>query len=196
MRAVRDAAPLALLLCLLVSGGACTHSAAAGADAASTDGGKLDAGDARAPLPPYDAGLDEQIPATTSEDLTARGKHMLEAITHDNPDLGADMLFPRDAYIAVKDVSDPGRLWDRKVLPLWTKRIHKLHRHHGMERAQFVAIEIGHTVLQPLPKRNEWKKSLWMVKKSKLVYSIDGKTMRLDLPEMTAWRGAWYVSRL
>ena len=186
----------ALLMCLLVGAAACNHSAAAGADAGGGDGGRLDAGDARAPLVAYDAGGDEQIPATTSEDLTARGKHLLEAIAHDNPDLGADMLFPRDAYVSVKDLNDPGRYWDRKVVTQWTRRIHKLHRRHGMERAQFQAIELGHTVLQPLPKHKEWKKSLWTVKKSKLVYSIDGKTMRLDLPEMTAWHGAWYVSRL
>ena len=50
--------------------------------------------------------------------------------------------------------------------------------------------------LQPLPRRKEWKKALWTVKKSKLAYSIDGETFRMDLPEMTAWRGAWYVNRL
>ena len=148
----------------LIAGGilggiaACNHSAAAGADSGHGDAGKHD--DARAPLAAfYDAGaLDEQIPATSSEDLTTRAKHLLEAIAHDNPDLGADMLFPREAYIAARDVQDPGRMWDRKMLVQWNRRVHQLHKRRGMERAQFVSLELGHAVVQSVPKRKDWKK--------------------------------------
>jgi hypothetical protein len=34
------------------------------------------------------------------------------------------------------------------------------------------------------------------VKHSKLAFTIEGKIRHLEIAEMTAWRGAWYVTRL
>ena len=201
-RAVQVSAAVAL--CVLATAGvACKGSAAAGPDAGDLrDGGKglLDAGDARAPSSTslaYDSGIaDEQIPATSSEELTARAKHLLEAIAHDNSDLGADMLFPRDAYLAARDVADPGKVWEKQVSSLFKRQVHRLSRKKGTDHAQFVSIELGHSVVQAVPHKRDWKKPLWRVKHSKITFSIEGKMHRLDVAEMTAWRGAWYVTRL
>jgi hypothetical protein len=192
-----------LVTCLFAPAcGGCNH-ASARADVDAGDGGKLDAGDARAPAASsasslaYDSGiLDEQIPATTSEDLTTRTRHLLEAIAHDNPELGADMIFPRDAYVTARDAADPGRAWETKVHGLFVKQLHRLSKKKGIEQAQYVSFELGHSVTQSVPKKHEWKKPLWKVKHAKLTFTIEGKTHRLDIAEMTAWRGAWYVTRL
>src|SRR5262249_50730179 len=129
-------------------------------------------------------------------DLTNRARHLLEAIAHDNPELGADILFPRDAWVAARDVADPGRQWDGKVSSLFKKQLHRLHRTRGIEKAQFISFELGHAVVQTMPKHKDWKKPLWKVKHSKLTFMIDGKTHRIDIAEMVGWRGAWYVTRL
>jgi hypothetical protein len=50
--------------------------------------------------------------------------------------------------------------------------------------------------VQIVPKKHGWKKPLWRVKHSKLTFVIEGKTHRVDIGEMVAWRGAWYVTRL
>jgi hypothetical protein len=128
--------------------------------------------------------------------MTARAKHLLEAIAQDNPDLAMDMLFPRDGYLAVKDVPDPGKAWEKQVKVFFGKTVKKLHKKKGIERAQFVSFELGHAVVQSVPKKRDWKKPLWKVRHSKLTYTIDGKTQHLDIAEMTGWRGAWYVTRL
>ena len=56
--------------------------------------------------------------------------------------------------------------------------------------------ELGRSIVQITPKNKDFKKPLWRVKHSKLTFMIDGKERHLDIAEMTAWRGAWYVTRL
>ena len=179
------------------SGGASASFDAGG----SRDGGRLDAGagdpKAQALALALDAGSDDvQIPPTSSEELTARAKHLLEAITQDNPDLAADVLFPRDGFITARVVADAAKVWEKKVSGVFKKQVHQLHKRKGIDRAQFVSLELGHSVMQATPRKHDWKKPLWKVKHSKLTFTIDGKPFKIDVGEMTAWRGAWYVTRL
>lgn len=140
---------------------------------------------------------DSALPAASSEDLDRRMRHLLEAIAHDEPALAADVLFPRDGYGMVRDAADPQKIWDTRVEAGFRRAIAHLHKRlTGIERAKFVSFEIGRTIVQLTPKKNEFKKPLWRVKHSKLTFTIDGKERHLDIAEMTAWRGAWYVTRL
>ena len=192
----------ALVAALAIVAGACTPSASAGTDGGGDARASIaDAGDAQATTatnvadaaPPDDTNL----PAASGDDLTSRARHLFEAIAHDNADLGADMLFPRDAYIAVHDSADPGKNWDNKVISSFRRGVHTVHRHSkGIENAQFVAFELGHAVLQITPRKHEWKRPLWRVQRSKIKYTIDGRTQRLEIAEMTSWRGNWYITRL
>lgn len=189
---------LAVAALLALSVAACHSSNAAGADGGPSDGGadaRADAGDARAPLADASA-EDEQIPPTSSEELTARARHLLEAISQDNPDLAVDIQFPRDAFVAARDSTDAAKVWEKRVSQPFKKHVHGLHKKKGMDRAQFVQLELGHSVVQQGVRRHEWKRPLWKVKHSRLVYVIDGKTYKIDIGEMMAWKGAWYVTRL
>ncbi len=146
-----------------------------------------------------DAGVleDTAMPASSGDDLLLRMGHLLEAISQDNPDLASDALFPRDAYIASKDAADPPKAWEKKVSTPFRRSVGRMHkRMKGIERAKFVSFELGHSVVQLTPKKKDFKKPLWRVKHSKLTFMIDGKVRHLDIAEMTAWRGAWYVTRL
>lgn len=156
------------------------------AEASATAAAASDAGPADDPLPP-----------SSSDEMTTRQKHLLEAIAHDNADLATDMIFPRDAYLSVRDSADPGKAWDAKVSSAFRKNVHTLHkRTHGIEKAQFVSFELGKSVQQATPKKREWKRPLWRVKRSRLTFTVDGKTQRIDIGEMTGWHGAWYVTKL
>src|SRR2546423_13522086 len=55
---------------------------------------------------------DTALPQTSGEELSARMRHLLEAISQENADLAADVLFPRDAYAATKDLSDASKAWE------------------------------------------------------------------------------------
>lgn len=182
---------------LALGGSGCTDkSAAAPPDAAAILQAHLDAGDAgpTAETPAYD---DSAMPASSGEDLDKRMSHLLEAIAHNNPDLAVDALFPRDAYVALRDVPDPQKAWEKRVSNPFRRSIEQMHkRMKGIEHARFVSFEIGRSIVQVSPKKREFKKPLWRVKHSKLTFTLDGKQRQIDIAEMTAWRGAWYITRL
>lgn len=187
------------LACVCAALAGCNPTTPARADAG--DGGRPDAGKAdggsRAAATTADAGAaDDLMPAASSEELTGRARHLIEAITQDNPDLASDIMFPREGYVAVRDVGDPTKAWEKQVQNPFRKALHRLRKKKGMERAQFVSFELGHAVVQSGMRRGGWKKPLWVVKHSKVVYTVDGRSYRLDVSEMTGWRGAWYVTRL
>src|SRR5437868_9768279 len=89
-------------------------SGAAADSGATLLAARLDAASSAA----HDAGSDlddTALPHTSSEELSARMRHLLEAISQDNADLASDVLFPRDAYAATKDLSDPSKAWERRL---------------------------------------------------------------------------------
>ena len=168
--------------------------ATAGAvDAGPVDGAGL-SNEASAPGWADAAPADDTIPATSSDELTARARHLLEAITKDDADLATDIVFPRAAWLGLRDAADPAREWDKKVDRPFRRALHAMSRH--AEGAQFVSLELGHAVVQEPVTRHGWKKALWSVHGSRLTYVVDGHTRTLSIREMTAWRGAWYVTRL
>lgn len=211
---LRCAAAAPLLAALLGVATGCTPNAIAGteprgdarseaAPGAAPSAGAAVGGDAGAAPGLAGAGAgasanqDEALPALASEDLTRRAKHLVEAIAQDSPHLAGDFMFPREGYVAAKDAQDPSRAWDKTVSAPFAKRVHVLHkRMKGLERGQFVGIELGHTVTQITPRKKDFKKPLWRVKHSKILVNVDGRMQRIELGELTSYRGAWYVTRL
>ena len=181
--------------CTPVQGGAHGDSGEAGPTAATI--APFDAGDGGS-VAPADAGPpDDGIPSSLAPDLTARGRHLLEAIARDNPELATDIVFPRDAFVAARDTADPAKLWDQRIYPGFQRDVHLFKKRiTGADRVQFVSFEIGHSVQQIIPKRHDWKRPLWRVKHSKLTFTVDGKQGRLEVMEMTSWHGAWYITKL
>jgi hypothetical protein len=168
-----------------------------GADAGA-DAGVGDAAEAGMAAPIVEAGPpDDAIPPGSSEELTERARHLLEAIGKDQVDLATDILFPRDAWLAVRDAQDLGKDWEARVARPFRKAVHALSRHHhDLDRAQFASLELGHAVTQAPLRRHGWKRALWVVHGSRLSFVVDGRTHTLPVHELTAWRGAWYVTRL
>jgi len=189
---------LGLVFLLPVALGGCkeSHGEVVASDAASADASS-DGRATGAMSTPLDAAPpDDSIPPTSGDDLTARARHLLEAVGKDDPDLATDILFPRDGWLATRDAADPGKEWEKRVAAPFRKSIHAdARRHEELDRAQFVSLELGHVVVQSTPRRHGWKKPLWTVKGSRLTFLVDGHTRSLSIREMTAWRGAWYVTR-
>jgi hypothetical protein len=146
-----------------------------------------------------DAGMidDRAMPAMSGEDLDNRMRHLLEALAQNNPDLGADALFPRDAYGASHDAKDALAEWEKRVHSPFRRSVERVHKKlRGIERAKFVSFEPGRAIMQVSTKKRSFTKPLWRVKHSKLTLSIDGKSHPIEIAEMIAWRGAWYITKL
>ena len=188
---------------LLFGTTACSHGSGA-KDAGIVDGSSMlitdagaDAGDAG--FIDVDAGeaAEDALPSSIAADLGDRSKHLVEAIAHDDPTLSQDFVFPRDAYATSHDRSDASSVWDKKILALYARDIHTLHKKiKTSAHAGFVSFDLGHEVQQITPKPKDFNRPLWRVKHSKITISIDGKTDRIDIAEMMGWRGAWYITRL
>ena len=140
---------------------------------------------------------DDAMPEASSADLTNRARHLLEAIAKSSPDLALDMLFPREGYIGARDAPDPGKLWDVKLKPAYEAQVKRAaKRTKGMDRAVFVSFELGKSISRIVPKKKEWKAQLWRVKRSSITFTIDGKAHRMEVAELVAWRGNWYLAKL
>jgi hypothetical protein len=182
---------LALAACTDKSSGAAHDGGDSAILARARDGG-LDGG------ANGDGGVDDlALPPAANEELLGRMRHLLEAISQNNPDLAGDVLFPRDAYVASRDTVDPQKAWEKRVSGLFRRSVERTQkRTKGIENAKFVGFELGHAITQMTPKKHDFKRPLWRVKHSKLMFTIEGKVRHLEIAELTAWRGAWYVTRL
>ncbi len=170
-----------------------------GSSDAGADANIADAAEAgRQATPVVEGGPpDDEMPPTSSDELAERARHLLEAIGKDQADLATDILFPRDAWLAARDAVDLGKDWETHAAAPFRKAVHGLSRHHhDLDRAQFASLEVGHGVAQATPHRHGWTKTLWVVHGSRLSFDVDGRTHTLPIREKTAWRGAWYVTRL
>jgi hypothetical protein len=149
-------------------------------------------------MAPIEAGPeDNDVPSGPTEELTQRARHLLEAIAKDETDLATDILFPRDAWLATRDAPDLGKDWNRQVASPFRRSVHALSRHHpDLDRAQFVSLELGHALSQATPHRHGWTKPMFVLHGCRISFVVDGRTRTLPIREMTAWRGAWYVTRL
>lgn len=189
---------------LALSAAGCTDKTASASQADPTlHSAKLDAGaeGGASANASADAGLaidDVAMPKASGEELDLRMRHLVEAVGQGNADLAGDVLFPRDAYIQTKDSSDPQHAWEKKVQGSFKRGVESLHKKMkgGEAKFAFVSFELGHSVTQITPKKKDWKRPLWRVKHSKLTFTEGGKQRHLDIAEMTAWRGAWYVTKL
>ncbi len=184
-------------ICILSGCKTATHSAEAEVTAGALDAGS--GGRARATAIAVDASPapdDTVLPAANPE-LVTRARHLLEAIAQDDATLAGDILFPRDGWLATRDVEDPGKDWDRHVATPFRRQMHTLsRRHRDLSRAQVVSLELGGAVTQTSMRHRGWRKGLWTVSDSRLTFVADGHTQVLSIREMVAWRGAWYVTRL
>jgi len=170
-----------------------------GADARFTASARLDAAtDALSAADAAEAGpADDAMPDATSLTLTVRARHLLEAIAKDSPDLATDVIFPRDGYLLARDDKDPAKVWDAKLKPAFARDVGRLNkRMKGAVRAIFVSFELGKQIVRITPKKHDYRSPLWRVKHSSLQVTIDGRDHRIDVAEMVAWRGNWYVTRL
>src|SRR5206468_1163848 len=81
------------------------------------------------PIPPHNrAELREAPPRPPSDQrLQDLGRALFAAIAQDAPAQAEPCFFPREAFLRVKAIADPGRYWDQ-LHTRFAKDIHGLHR--------------------------------------------------------------------
>src|SRR5262245_17103119 len=121
-----------------------------GALALTAIAGAQDNPTAPAPVPAHNAAsLTEPPPRPEPGDAQEKAARLFEAIVRDDPGRAADFFFPRDAFLLVKAMPDPGRYHDR-LRKRYEDDIHALHH----------ALPAGEKVFERLElvKRGGWVK--------------------------------------
>ncbi len=148
--------------------------------------------------PTADAGALDAAPPTPVDDLQDRAKKLFEAIQKDEPELAMALFFPRETYVANKDVKDPGAAWD-KLQKQYKLAIHGYHKKLGKKaaEAEFEGLELNpKSQIYVAPKKEANKAGYNKVTKSKLKYKVAGKSKTLDVAVMIDNESKWYVTLL
>ena len=94
------------------------------------------------PAEPVDP-LNRSKPPLASSDLDERAQHLFDAIAQNEPSLGDDFFFPRDPFLVLKDVADPGR-YHAELLAAYHRDIRTLHASRSdWATATFASFELG-----------------------------------------------------
>lgn len=161
----------------------------------STTSAAEDAGAPPPKEPPHDP-ANKAKPPIDSEELQARARSLFEAIVHNNPALAEDMWFPRDPFLILKDIKDPGKYWDQ-LHRTYAKDIEKLHRKRkSWEGAEFEKFEPGSPPKWVKPGDEGNKIGYFRTVKGNLVYRMEGKTQKIEVRVMISWQSRWFITHL
>jgi hypothetical protein len=197
----------AIAIAIVASSPASRIARAEGARSGAGSVGQGNAGEARtsssrkpkASKSSQDAPKDEPDgppPSRESESLAKQARALFDAIAGDTPENALVFFFPREPFLVLKDVKDPGRYHDELVRAFR----HDIHQLNGTRRswegARFVGFELGSPPKWIKP-GVEWNKlGYYRTFDAKLRYEVSGKQKLLFVHTIISWDGKWYVTHL
>jgi len=130
------------------------------------------------------------------ERVQALGRALFAAVQRDDPSLAQECFFPRDAFLQVKAMQDPGRYWDRLHRRFATD-IHALHVSlEGMAAAEFDHLELVARGGLVKPGEEGNKLAYWASRHSRLHYKLGEARKSFEVRVMISWKDRWYVIHL
>ncbi|MDB4975464.1 MAG: hypothetical protein JWN48_3805 [Myxococcaceae bacterium] len=146
------------------------------------------------PGTPLSGPHDEPRPSESS--VQASGQRLLRAIVEDDPQLAAELFFPRDAFVQVKAMQRPERYYD-KLHARFQKDIHALHRAlPELSEAVFVKLELGRRGGLVRPGEEGNRLPYWAARHARLHYRVGSQARSLELRVLISWQQRWYVIHL
>jgi hypothetical protein len=129
-------------------------------------------------------------------DLDVRARLLFEAVVRDDPAHAEPVFFPRDAFLKVKAMSNPGRYYDR-LHARFAVDIHALHRAlPDLAQASFerlVLVRRGGFV-KPGEEGNHLP--YWASRHAYLEYRLGKRLRRFEVRVLITWDERWYVIHL
>jgi hypothetical protein len=135
-------------------------------------------------------------PPFTSDDLQERAGHLLLAIARNDPAAADDFFFPKEPFVPLKDVGDPGRYFDQ-LLATYHRDIRSLHAERkDWAGVSFVSFELGTTPTWVMPGKEYNKIGYFRTFGGKLRYRLGERVKELRVGTIISWDGRWYVTHL
>ncbi len=135
-------------------------------------------------------------PRPPAGDAEERARRLFDAIVQDDADRAADFYMPREAFLELKGIADPGGYWDR-LFPRYLRDIHALHEAlPDLDRAEFIRFELvrrgGWVGL-----RDEGNRLPYHVSRHSWIhYRVGDEERRLEVRVLITWGDRWYLSHL
>jgi hypothetical protein len=148
-------------------------------------------------IPPHNR-PDQTVPPPRppASEVADKIRAVFEAILRDDPALAAHSFFPRDAFLLVKDIKDPGAYYDQ-LRRRFDSDIHALHASvPGIERAKFDRFELVQRGGYVPPHAEGNRLPYWASRHSLLHYRLDGQARHFEVRVLITWDDRWYVIHL
>ncbi len=148
------------------------------------------------PYPPNNRPDLQDAPRPPLGEAEARTRLLWDAIVRDDPSVAEPFFFPRDAFLLVKAIPDPGRYWDR-LHARFIEDVHTLHRTvPDLDRAELVGLDLVRR--GGFIRRGEEGNALpyWASRHSRLLYRVDGEERAFEVRVLITWDDVWYVIHL
>jgi hypothetical protein len=149
--------------------------------------------DAGAPAPVV---ADNKVAPTAGQELQDRARGLFEAIVRDEPERAEAFWFPKEPFIPLKDVKDPGKYWNQ-LHRTYVNDVHVLHKKRkSWDGAEFVKFE-GWAREKWVPPGDEANHiGYYRAFHGKLRYKAGGEDEEMDVHTIITWQGRWYVTHL
>jgi hypothetical protein len=164
----------------------------AGAEPAVDAGPEPDAGAvAAAPFAP-----DNKVAPTSGPELLERARGLFDAIVKDEPERGEAFWFPKEPFIPLKDVKEPGKYWTQ-LHRTYVNDIHALHaKRKSWERAELLGFDGWSHPKWVKPGDEANKIGYYRAFRGKLRYRIDGEDAEIEVRTIITWQGRWFITHL
>jgi hypothetical protein len=139
---------------------------------------------------------DNKVAPTAGQELQDRARGLFEAIVRDEPERAEAFWFPKEPFIPLKDVKDPGKYWNQ-LHKSYVNDVHALHKKRkNWEGAEFVKFE-GWAREKWVPPGDEANHiGYHRAFHGKLRYKAGGEDGEMDVQTIITWQGRWYVTHL
>ncbi|WP_437605970.1 hypothetical protein WMF20_33625 [Sorangium sp. So ce834] len=165
-------------------------------EAAATDGAPPPGAPPAASADATAIATNKILPPLESEELTARARALFDAIVKNEPALADPFWFPKEPFIPLKDVKDPGKYWDN-LHAAYANDVKAMHRKRkSWEGARFVGFEVGSRPKWVPPGDEVNKIGYYRSFHGKLKVELDGKPASVDVHTIISWQGRWYITHL
>lgn len=129
-------------------------------------------------------------------DVEAKIRRLWDAVVHDDPARASDVFFPREPFLSIKAMRDPGRYYDR-LRARFDQDIHALHeKTPDLERAEYVGFELARRGGYVQPREEGNRLPYWASRHSRVTYRLDGQLRSFEVRVLIAWQDVWYVIHL
>lgn len=148
-------------------------------------------------VPALACAQDEPAPPRPPEgDIHDKVRRLWDAIVKGDPALAEGVFFPREPFLKIKNMQDPGRYYD-KLRARFDQDIRALHEATpDLDRATFERFELARRGGYVRVREEGNRLPYWASRHSRLFYRVGKQLRSLDVRVVIAWQDVWYVIHL